>query len=334
MDPNALIRKGATPSDAFRNQLLENVSIASFQEPGDFVAGQVFPTIPGETVGKYYVIDTDSIAQDKAAERPPGTEAEEGVWNLAQDEYGCRQYGYKEKLPEELVKTTQAAAKADVTSQQSVDEVLLINSEVRWATAFFRTGVWARDMAGAGSNVADTSYIFWSTYATSKPVSNVLAESIGMKLRGKRRPNTLVLGAEVEPFLLEHPDIIGKLNNGQTPGGPAMASRADLAKIFKVQRIIVAEAVLNTSKSATPSNSFILNSKSAWLGYVNPTPTIRQPSAGYRFADQQISGNAMGVRSWKYWDQPKRSWYVEGAVDDTFKLVSAKHGTFLDNIVQ
>ena len=191
MDPTLLIRKGATPSDAYRNALLENVSIASFQDPTDFVANQVFPTIPGETTGKYYEIDTDSIAQDKAAERSPGTEAEEGVWNLSQTEYGCRQYGYREKLPEELIKSTQSAAKADVTSQQSVDEVLLINAEVRWATAFFTTSVWARDMAGAASNVADVSYIYWSTYATSKPVSNVLAESIGMKLRGKRRPERL-----------------------------------------------------------------------------------------------------------------------------------------------
>lgn len=334
MDPNLLIRKGATPSDAYRNQLLENVSIASFQDPVDFIANQVFPTIPGDTTGKYYEIDTDSIAQDKAALRAPGTEAEEGVWNLDQKEYGCKQYGYREKIPEELLISTEAAAKADVVSQQSVDEVMLINAEVRWASAFFKTGVWARDMAGAASNVTDVSYIYWSTYNTSKPVSNILAESIKMKLRGKRRPNTLVLGAEVEPYLLEHPDIIGKLNNGQTPGGAAMASRADLAKIFKVQRILVAEAVYNTSKSATASNSFILNSKSAWLGYVNPAPQVRQPSAGYRFADQKISGNAMGVRSWKYWDQPKRSWYIEGAVDDTYKLVSAAHGTFFDGIVQ
>jgi hypothetical protein len=344
MDPNlinGLIRKGAVPSDAYRNALLENVSIASFQtgdvgddEQGGFVANLVFPTIAGDTTGKYYEIDTDSIAQDKAAERAPGTESEEGTWDLSQKEFGCRQYGYKEKIPEEMLKSTQSAAKADVVSQRSVDEVMLINSEVRFASAYWKTGVWFRDLAGAGSDVADVSYIYWSTYATSKPVKNILAERLKMKLAGKRKPNTLVLGAEVEPYLLEHPDIIGKLNNGQTPGGAAMASLQDLAKVFKVKRVIVADAVYNTSKSATPSNSFILSSKSAWLGYVNPTPTIMKPSAGYRFADRQISGNDMGVRSWKYWWQPNRSWYVEGAVDEDFKLVSKKHGIFFDGIVQ
>ncbi len=336
MSQNFLIRKSATPSDAARNPLLQNISVAAFQSPEEFIARQWFPTIPSETeTGKYYEIDTNSIAQNKAVARAPGDEAAEGSWDLAQREFGCAQYGYREKVPEELIVATGAAAKADVTAQMSVDEVMLINEEVRIAALGFKTGVWNRDMAGAASNVPNTSYIYWSTPTTSTPVDDVLSERISMKLAGKRYPNTLILGVNVEKVLLRHASIIGLLNNGQTPGGAAMASLQDLAKLFKVDRVLTPSAVYNTDLDpTTPSNSFIFNANSAWLGYVNPAPAIRTPSAGYRFTYAGLAGNAMGVRSWKYWDQPKRSWYVEGAVDDTFKIVATKQGMFFDNIVQ
>lgn len=329
----ALIRKGATPSDAARNLILDNVSIAAFQDEAEFIARAVSPTIPGETTGKYYVIDTDGIARDKADVRAPGTEAPEGMWDLSQAEYGCKQYGYKEVLPEELVKTVGPSAAAKAISAKAVAEVLLINSEARFVSEYMATGKWARDMAGAGSNVADTSYIYWSTASTSKPVANVLTERWGMKLRGKRFPNVMILGALVEPILLEHADIVGKLNNGQTPGSAAMASLQDLAKIFKVDKVITASAVYNTSKSATASNSFIFPSKSVWMGYVNPTPSVQQPSALYRFTDKMISGNDMGVRTWEYWDQDRRAFKIEGAVDDVYKLVASKQGMWFDGIV-
>jgi len=331
-DPNALIRKGATPSDAARNPLLDNVSIATFQDESEFIMNAIAPTIAGETTGRYYEIDTDGIARDKAEVRAPGTESAEGMWDLVQREYGCKQVGYKEVLPEELMKTMGPAA-ANVTAK-SVAEVIRINTEVRGVTAYMSTGKWARDIAGDASNVTDVSFIYWSTTSTSKPVAQVLRERLLMKLRGKRFPNVMVLGAEVEPILLEHADIIGKLNNGQTPGQAAMASLQDLAKIFKVDKVLVASAVYNTSKSTTASNNFIFPSKSVWMGYVNPHPQVMQPSALYRFTDKMISGNDQGVRNWEYWDQPRRSQIVEAAVDDEFKLVAAKQGVWFDNIIQ
>lgn len=332
---SSLVRKAATPSDAYRNPVLENISTAAFQDASEFVARQVFPTIPCEDQKvSYYVINPDSISMDKAAKRAPGVEAEEGAWDMSLTSALCEQYGYKEKLPEELVRTTGAAAAAEETSALAVQEVLAISEEVRFATNYFTTGKWYRDMAGAASAVANTSYIYWSTQGSSTPINDVLAERIAMKKAGNRFPNTMVIGAEVEPWLLTHPQIINRLNNGQTPGSAAQASLQDLAKLFKVDRVLVAGAVYNTAaENATASKSFILNSKSAWLGYVNPRPAVRAVTAGYRFTWAGVAGNDEGLRMWKYWDQPRRSTMVEGAIDDLFALVTAKCGMFLSGIV-
>lgn len=327
------IRKAATPSDVARNPLLEQVSVAAFQDPTEFVARQVFPTIGGPASGSYYKIDMDTIAQNKAAKRAPGDRANEGTWNLSKDTFTCEQLGYREKLPEELQSGTGVAAKADKIAMASVAEVMLIASEVTWAAAFFATGKWARDMAGASSSVADTSYKYWST-SGSTPIQDFLFERTRMRQYGKRFPNTVILGKKVEDTLLTHADIVARVNAGQTPGRAADPTLNDLAKFFKVDRVLVASAVYNTAaEGQTGTNAFILDPESMWIGYVAPSPALLAPSAGYRFADQELSGNAMGVRSWSYWDQHVRSTYIEGAVDDTYKLVSSSLGTFFANIV-
>lgn len=329
-----IVGKAATPSDVYRNPVLDNVSIAAYQDPKDFVASVVFPTVPvTDEAFKYYVFNMDSIAQDKMRARAPGTEAEEGVWDVSETSGLCQQFGYKEKIPEELIMSAGDAANIDTAAASSIAEVGLINGDRRFATNYFTTGKWGRDVSG--QSTADTThYVFWNNSA-STPIDDIQAEALTMKLAGKRKPNTLVLGALVKKVLVNHPTIIGRLNNGQTPGGLAQATLADLAKAFEVDRVIVAEGVYNSAKEgATASNSFILDSKSALLCYVAPNPSRMLPSAGYRFAWSKIAGNDMGVRTWRYWDQPRRSWFVEQAVNDAYLQTASKLGTFFSAIIQ
>lgn len=334
MTDHVHVRKGAVPSDGFRNPVLENISIAAFQDPGDFVARQVFPTVPvDDQAFKYYEFDMNTIGQNKAQARAPGTPAEEGAWNLTTKPGLCAQYGYREKLPEELLASWGPAANAEEASALSVTEVLNISEEVRFG-ALYTTGIWDHDMVGQATADA-THYVFWNR-ATSSPINDVAVERKRVKLSGKRWPNTLVLGADVLPALLTNPQIVARVINGTRPGASAAdVQLSDLAQLFKVDRVLLAGAVYNSAnENATPTPAFILNSKSAWLGYVNPNPGVRMPSAGYRFAWQAIAGNAMGIRNWRYWEQSVRSYWVEGAVDDVFLKVGAQMGMFFSAIVE
>jgi len=337
MDPQALVhfgKAGAVPSDVYRNPVLENVSYAAFQDPTMFVARNVFPTIESEDEQfKYYEFDMDSIGQDKAKLRAPGTESEEGVWNVTPRTVLCEQYSYKEKIPEELLTSAGAAAQADEAASKSVAEVLMINAERRFATNFFATGKWARDMVGQAS-ADSTHYVFWNS-ASSTPIDDVYTERGKILLAGKRLPNTMILGFTAAQRLMTNAQILGRLNNGSRPGQIAMASLEDLAKIFMVERVLIAQAVYNSAKeNATASPAFCLDDKSAWLGYVNPSPSVMTPSAGYRGVWKGIAKNGMGVRTFKYWWQPKFSFYVESIVNDVFKMVNNKLGTFFSAIVQ
>jgi hypothetical protein len=335
-DKQALVSfgKGAAPSDVYRNPVLENVSVAAFQDPSMFVARAVFPTIPSpDEQFKYYTFNMDTIGQDKARLRAPGTETEEGVFDASTATVLCEQYGYKEKVPEELAQSAGPAADMETAASQSVAEVLMINAERRFATNFFVTGKWARDMIGQATADA-THYIFWNS-ATSTPIDDVYTERGKILLAGKRLPNTMILGYTVAQRLLTNSQIINRINNGTRPGKIAMASLEDLAVLFGVERVLIAQGVYNSAKEgATASPAFCLDDKSAWLGYVNPKPSRMTPSAGYRGTWAGLAGNDEGIRTWRYFWMPKHSMYVESIVNDVFVMVNNKLGTFFSAIVQ
>jgi hypothetical protein len=322
------------PSDLNRNRFLEGMSVAAFQSPGGFLARLLFPVVPSQDeTGKYYEFDMDSIARDDFKVRAPGTPIELGTYKVTQRTFGCKQYAYGEKIPEELRAAAGPAADADMAATKVVAEKALISQEVRFGAVYWKTGVWGRDIAGAGAD-SPTEYVYWNNSA-AKPIENVNAESLTMLKKGKRKPNTFALGADVANYLLNHGTIVGRLNNGQTPGGPAEASLADLAKLFKVSRVLVAEGVYNSeNEGGTASNSFILNSKSAWLGYVEPSPSVMTPTAGATFTWQGVAGNREGIRVFKRFDPAVRSDIVEMIHNDEFAIVASSLGTFFSNIVQ
>lgn len=325
--------KGAAPSDVYRNPILENVSYAAFQDPTMFVARAVAPTIPSpDEQFKYYEFNMDTVGQDKARLRAPGTESEEGVWDVTARTVLCEQYAYKEKIPEELVQSAGPAANVDQAAAASVSEVLMINAERRFATSFFVTGKWARDMLGGAPDA--THYQFWNN-AASTPIDDVYSEQMKILLAGKRIANTMILGATTAQRLLTNTQIINRLNNGARPGNIVMASLDDLAKIFRVERVLIALGVYNSAKEgATAAPAFCLDDKSAWLGYVAPKANIMTPSAMYRGTWAGLAGNDMGVRTFKYFWMPVHSTYVESIVNDKFVMVNNKLGTFFSAIVQ
>jgi hypothetical protein len=330
-----------SPSELNRNRFLENFSVAAFQtgDNGDgaegFVARQVFPILPvDEDAGKYHEVNMDDMMRDEANERAPGTRVPHADFKVTDASYITKQYTVGQKLPEETDRKSYPALPVLEAATKVANERALISQEVRFKGAAFNTGIWTRNIAGAATTVADTSYVYWNRTG-SKPIDDVSNERLIMKPAGFREPNTVVLGAIAAERVLLNEQIINRLNNGQTPGGPAEASLADLAKLWKVKRVIVAKAVYNSAKEkATPSKNYILDPKSAWVGYVAPKMSKFTTTAGTTITYRGLSGNDEGIRVYRRWSDDYRSWLIEVFHDDCFKVVDADLGVFLPGIVE
>ncbi len=152
------------------------------------------------------------------------------------------------------------------------------------------------------------------------------------------RPNTLVLGSEfVFDALVDHPDIVDRIKYSGGVGNttPAMVNEQTLAQLFKVDRVIVGNAVENTAlEGATNSHSFI-GGKTALLTYAAPNPGIMVPSAGYCFSWQNYlnAGNEFGIASRSFYMRKEAATRVEGEIAMDMKLVSSALGYFWNTIV-
>jgi len=336
-----------SPSELNRNPFLENFSVGAFTSgsvpgSGGYLARALMPVLPVEDdAGKYHIVNMDDIMRDEMTRRQPGTPVPMSDFKFGSDTYLTEQWSGGVPLTEELLAKDYNAIGLDEAAMAIVNERGLINQEIRFKNTFWKTGVWGRDMVGGGSSVADVSYKYWSSSSTT-PIDDILAEGELMKVRGWRYPNVLALGAKTARKLTTNDQILARLNNGQTPGGPAQASLADLGRLFtpaipgiEPVRVIVAGASYNSAvQGATASKGFILDDDSAWLGYVAPKATKLTLTAGVTITYRKLAGNDQGVRVYKRWDDNIRSYKVELFRDDVQKIVSSNLGTFFDAIVQ
>lgn len=272
--------------DAHIDRALTNMSVAYMQDASNYIADRVFPIIPVKRQADlYYIYNTGDFLRDEAQVRGAATESAGGDYDLSTDTYYCKKHAFhKDVTPEERVNYDEPLD-ADKDAQLFVSQKMLIRREMEWATKFFKTGVWTREISGVASNPSATQAIFWNL-ETSSPIQNITDESVRMAGLTGYKPNTLVLSPYVFNSLKNHFDVLDRVKYTET----GIVTTSLLASLFEVDNVYVAWAVVNSAaKGSTDSISFIMG-KNALLCYSNPNPSLRSPSAGYIFAWTGLEG--------------------------------------------
>jgi hypothetical protein len=132
----------------------------------------------------------------------------------------------------------------------------------------------------------------------------------------------LLLGQETFDKLINHPDVVEKAKYTSA----ASISEDMLARIFGVERVLVAGAVRNSAdEGATDSMGYIAG-KHAWLLYVNPRMGLRSVGFGFQpyFEQKQVM---------KWDDQVRQSRAVQVLENYGQELVSANCAYFINAAV-
>lgn len=333
-------------SDVHVNRPLTNISIAFLQRQENFVADRVFPNIPvNKQSDAYFEYDRGEFNRDDMQVRAPASESSGGTYKVSNTTYHAITRAYHKDIPDEVRANADDPIDLDREATEFVTTKALINREVNWRTKFFTAGnpgdTWTFDVDGAATasasfdptSAANNDKVFWNN-SSSTPIEDIRE---GKRYVGEEtgyRPNVLVCGRAVYDALLDHPDIVGRLDRGQT-SGPAMAAADSLAALFELDEIMVMDAVMNTAaKGATAVHSFI-GGKHALLAYRPATPGLLTPSAGYTFSWTGLLGNTtMGMRI-----RRKRADLIDSdriEIDQSYdqKKISADLGYFFGDIVQ
>ena len=302
-----------TPRDVVVDPVLSNVSIAYSNEM--YIAEMLMPVFGSKKQqGKYYVYDKANLRRNKTL-RAAGAPANESEYGLTTASFYAEDHALKEKIPFEIIDQADSALSPEMDATESLTEQLLVDKEVALATTMADTASMTQNTTLSGTSQ-------WSDFTNSDPIANIRTGQQAVITGIGRKPNTLVLGKQVYDKLIDHPDIVERVKYA-FGGSPTPEL---LARIFDVQRVIVAEAVYNTAKEGQTDSLGFIWGKHAWLVYIAPSLRLKQPTFGYTFTYETRQ-----VEKWDDGDAKAR--YVRVHDNYVQKLVAATAAYLIKNAV-
>jgi hypothetical protein len=308
------------------------MSIAYMQAAENFVAGKVFPTVPVQKQSdKYFIYDKEYFHKSEMTNRAADAESAGADYALSSDTYYADVYALHKAIPDMVRANEDNPLNSDRDATNYLTQQNLIYREIQWASNFFTSSVWTTEYTGvAGPTASSSEFVQWSDTA-SDPIQDVQDAKQAVLLLTGIEPNQLTMGVDVYNKLLNHPDILDRINSMGSPERPAIVNQRSLAIIFDVDRVNVCKAIKNTANvEQTASNSFIC-SDGALLSYAPSAPALMTPSSGYTFEwTGYIPG---GTRITTMRMESRRSDWIE--IETTFdqKVVSADSAAFFTNVL-
>lgn len=341
-----------TEGDVHVDRSLTNIAIAFLQNADNFVARRVFPTVPVTNKSdSYFTIDRGNFNRNQVKRRQPGTPAARINWTTSTDNYNSERRSIANPVPDEIRANADSALMVDRVATELVTHQGLIEQEVDWVNTYFTGGqlpgvTWTFVADGvAASPTPSTTFdptstdttlnniYHWSDGANSTPIEDITLAGDIMEEETGKRPNVFTCGRKVFSILKNHPDLVGRLDRGQT-SGTATVTREAMAGLFEVDEILITSAIQNTAAEGLANSHSFIGGKHALLSYRPQTPAIMVPSAGYNFTWTGFIGSTTnGMRIRRKRDDMADTDVFELDMHYDNKLVSADLGYFFNGIV-
>jgi hypothetical protein len=281
-----------TPSAVHVDQPLTNLTLAYAQSQENFIADKVFPTVGvSKQSDKYYIYDRANMNRTGDVEKlAPRTEVNRIGMTLSTSSYFADVYGLGMDFDEQTLANEDAMLDIRSAGAETLAMRLMIHREEQFASNFFVASQWGTDNTLSGNDQ-------WSDYTNSDPIDAVTLARRTVQLgSGGFKPNTMVVGKEVRDKLINHPDVLARLNGGATVTNTALVTDAKLAEIFEVENFYVMEAVKNSSVEGVAESNAFIGGKNALLCYTPSNAGLMSPAAGLTFAWNNLEGvNNLGI---------------------------------------
>lgn len=271
---------------------LTNFSLAYMEDIGDFIADQVFPTVPVDHKSdKYFTFAKDTFMRRGGRVTPFGQEAPRGGLTLSNDNYDTALWRWAFDLTPDVKANSDPGVNIDRAASEFVMRGLLIEREIQWGTSFFTTGKWATDKVG------NTDFGYWDDPANSDPITDVANGRLTIKKSTGYLPNTMTIGFNVWEALKRHPLILDRYKYTSSES----ITLSMVSRLFEVDRILVAQSVQATNQEGQAITTDFILANHALLTYSAPAPGLMAHSAGYTFVWSKLTGlNNLGVATFRY----------------------------------
>lgn len=318
-------------SDVHVDRPLTSISLAFLQSDAGFVADRAFPRISvSKQSDTYFTYDRGYFNRAEMEKRAPATESAGANYTISTASYAADVWALHKDIADQVRANADAPLSLDREATQFLALQGLLRKEKEWVANYFVTGIWTTEVTGVSGAPGATQVQRWDE-AASTPIEDVRTGIRSVQILTGFRPNKMVLGREVLDALLDHPDIVGRLDRGQTTG-PAMVMRESLAALFEMDEILVMDAIENTAAEGLANVHALIGGKHAVLLYAPPAPGLMTPAAGYTFQwTGLLAGGAAQISRMRMDLKKADRVEIEMAFDQ--KLVSADLGYFFLTVV-
>jgi hypothetical protein len=270
-----------TQTGVHLDAILTNISVAYIQMQTNFIAGDVFPTVPvTKQTDKYYTYTKNDWFRDEMQIRPDATESAGSGYGLSTAAYSCDVWALHKDIGDQTRANTDNPLNPDRDATQWLTQRGLLRREIQWVSDYFGTSIWGTDVTGG------TNFTVWSEYANSDPIEDIETGKATILTNTGFLPNTMVLGYNVFRRLKWHPDVKDTFKYVSSES----ITSGMLAQMFELDRILVAKAIKATNNEGETAAYSMTHGNHALLCYVNPSPGLLAPSAGYTFTWNGVSG--------------------------------------------
>jgi hypothetical protein len=219
------------------NVALTDFATVTAKQGGAFIGNRIAPELSvAKLTDAYYVYDTAHLRTSDESAYKGGAQVNRVSWTESEDSYKIRAYALEVGIPTEQIKNADPLVDPERRRTKFLVGRMRLAAEKRVADAFFN-----------GSNFTNTSAIAaadrWNA-STSDPFGLVQTAVAAVRSRIGQNARTLVMGDTVWKALVQHPDVIGRLQPTVRGG---VATKEMLASMFDVDEILVGSAIYDAA---------------------------------------------------------------------------------------
>lgn len=322
-------------SDVHVNRPLSNISVATIQAAEGFVHMNAFPNIPVQKQSdRYFVYTRDYWFRSGAQKRAPATESAGSGFHIDNTpNYFCDKWAFHMDVDDDTRQNADDPIDLDRDATEFITQNLLLRREQLFVQRYMSPGVWqGYNETNSSGVLVPTDFTPKTSWASdnSNPMQDVSDIAIGVQRVTSLKMNTMIVAADVNARLKQHPLVLDRIKYTQT----GIVAEDLLAKLFGVDKYLVASAVYNSSQEGQKAAyDFIINNKML-LCYAAPSPGQLKPSAGYIFGWNGLYGaSAYGSRMKTIRMEHLEADRVEGEMAFDMHMVAADLGVLGVNLL-
>lgn len=303
------------------DKTLSNISLA-YKATG-LIADILSPRVPVmQETGLYFVYTKDSLILPETF-RANGASSNESTFYMSTQSYSLHQHTLKELVTDRDRSNADPAIRLEADVTENLTEKILLRKEVDLATLCGSAANWA-------NTTSLTSTFAWSANTTlSNPISFVDSAASSVALHAGVLPNTVALDYRTFNAAKEHISVVDRIKYTS----PDSVTAPMLAKLFNVDRVLVASGIRNTGQElvyTTTADAWIWTDM-AFVAYIAPSPSLRTPSAIYQLTKNEF-GNPFKVKKWR--EEEREGDFVEVSTMYQHKVIASDAAYLIVNTCQ